>query len=41
MTDSHADYFLSNVLVVLAETRALPAVTDAASIVKISVTAAP
>lgn len=41
MTDSHASNFLSNVLVILAETRALPAVTDAGALVKLSVTATP
>lgn len=41
MTDSHADYFLSNILVILAETRMLPAITDATSLVKIGVTPAP
>ena len=38
MTDSHASNFLSNVLVILAETRALPAVTDASALAKLSVT---
>lgn len=36
-TDSHTDFFLKNVIVILAETRALPAVTDSASLVKITV----
>jgi hypothetical protein len=40
-TDSHADYFLRNTIVVLAETRALPAVTDTPSLVEISVAAGP
>jgi HK97 family phage major capsid protein len=37
-TDSHADFFLKNTIVVLAETRALPVVTDTPSLVKISST---
>jgi HK97 family phage major capsid protein len=39
-TDSHADFFLKNTIVVLAETRALPVVTDTPSLVKISATEA-
>jgi hypothetical protein len=38
LTDSHASNFLSNVLVILAETRALPAVTDASALAKLTVT---
>lgn len=41
LTDSHADYFLRNTLVVLAETRALPAVTEAAAVVRVGVTPIP
>lgn len=36
MSDSHANNFLSNVLVILAETRALPAVTDASALAKLT-----
>lgn len=36
MTDSHAALFISNVLIILAETRALPVVTTPAAIVKAS-----
>lgn len=39
MTDSHADYFLRNTLVVLAETRALPVVTEATAIQEVTTTA--
>ena len=41
MTDSHADLFISNVLVILAETRALPAVTTPAAMTECTVTAGP
>lgn len=41
LTDSHADYFLRNTLVVLAETRALPAVTEAQAIIRVGVTVIP
>jgi hypothetical protein len=41
MTDSHASNFLSNVLVILAETRALPAVTDATALCELSVVTVP
>jgi HK97 family phage major capsid protein len=38
MTDSHADNFIRNVLVILAETRALPVVTQAQAVAKVTVT---
>jgi HK97 family phage major capsid protein len=41
MTDSHADYFIRNMLLVLAETRALPAVTEPQALVKVGVGVAP
>lgn len=40
MSDSHADYFLRNILVILAETRALPVVTEPLALQKV-VTGAP
>jgi hypothetical protein len=36
LTDSHADYFIRNMLLILAETRALPAVTEPAALVKVT-----
>lgn len=36
LTDSHADYFVRNILVVLAEARALAVVTQGAALVKIA-----
>jgi HK97 family phage major capsid protein len=36
MTDSHADYFIRNMLLILAETRALPAVTEEQALVKVT-----
>lgn len=39
LTDSHADYFIRNLLVVLAETRAAFAVTDGPAAAKVTVTA--
>jgi hypothetical protein len=41
MTDSHADLFISNILVILAETRALPAVTTPAAMTECTVVTAP
>jgi Phage capsid family len=41
MTDSHADYFIKNLLVILAEQRALVAVTEPNAAEKVTVTAAP
>lgn len=41
MTDSHADYFLRNTLVILAETRALSVVTQPDAAVKVSATVPP
>jgi HK97 family phage major capsid protein len=41
MTDSHADYFIRNMLLILAETRALPAVTEPAALVKVTEGVAP
>lgn len=38
MTDSHADFFIRNQLVILAEVRALAAVTEPSALVKCSVT---
>ena len=35
LTDSHADYFIRNMMVVLAETRALPIVEQPAALVKV------
>lgn len=40
-TDSHADFFIKNTLVVLAEARAAFAVTEPPAIVKVTVAAAP
>jgi HK97 family phage major capsid protein len=37
MTDSHADYFVRNILVILAETRALPVVTEPAALYRVTV----
>jgi hypothetical protein len=39
MTDSHDDYFLRNILVILAETRALSVVAQPAAIQEVTVTA--
>lgn len=39
MTDSHSDYFIRNLLVVLAEARSAFAVTDAAALAKVTATA--
>lgn len=39
MTDSHADYFIRNLLVILAETRAAFAVTDPLALAKVTATA--
>ena len=36
LTDSHADYFIRNMLLILAETRALPAVTEPQALVKVT-----
>lgn len=36
LTDSHSDYFIKNILVILAETMALPMVTQASALVKVS-----
>ena len=41
LTDSHADYFIRNMLLILAETRALPAVTEPGALVKVSTGVAP
>jgi HK97 family phage major capsid protein len=41
MTDSHADYFIRNMLLILAETRALPAVTEEQALVKVTTGVAP
>lgn len=41
MTDSHADYFIKNLLIILAEQRALPAVTQPNAAEKVTVTAPP
>jgi hypothetical protein len=41
MSDSHADYFVKNLLVILAEQRALPAVTAGGAICKCTATAIP
>lgn len=41
MTDSHADYFVRNLLVILAEARAAFAVTDAGALAKVTTGAAP
>jgi HK97 family phage major capsid protein len=41
MTDSHGDLFISNVVVILAETRALPAVTTPAAMTECTVVAGP
>lgn len=41
MSDSHADFFLRNTLVILAETRALPVVTEAQAIQKVTVGTTP
>jgi len=38
MTDSHADYFLRNILIILAETRALAVVTEPNAIQKVTTT---
>lgn len=40
MTDSHADYFVRNLLVILAESRAAFAVTDAGALAKVTTGAA-
>lgn len=39
MTDSHADFFLRNTLVILAETRGLPVVTENNALAKVTVSA--
>jgi capsid protein len=36
MTDSHADYFVRNLLVILAEQRALPALTESHAVVRVT-----
>jgi hypothetical protein len=36
LTDSHADYFIRNMLLILAETRALPAVTEPGALCKVT-----
>lgn len=41
MTDSHADYFVRNLLVILAETRALAAMTEADAACKVTVVTVP
>jgi HK97 family phage major capsid protein len=41
MTDSHADYFISNILVILAEVMALTMVTAPLALARVTVTAAP
>lgn len=41
LTDSHADYFIRNLLVVMAETRALCTVEQPAALIKVEVPAAP
>lgn len=41
MTDSHADYFVRNTLVVLAEAMALPMVTQARALCKVTAVAGP
>lgn len=41
LTDSHSDYFIRNILVLLAETRALPVVTEPQAIVKVTTTVGP
>jgi HK97 family phage major capsid protein len=41
MSDSHASNFISNILVILAETMALPLVTQAAALVKVEAPAGP
>ena len=40
LTDSHADYFVKNLLVILAELRALVAITEPQAVVRISATGA-
>jgi hypothetical protein len=39
MTDSHADYFIRNLLVVLAEQRAAFAITEPNALAKVTATA--
>lgn len=41
MTDSHADFFLRNTLVILAETRGLPVVTENNALAKVTIAGAP
>lgn len=41
MTDSHADFFLRNTLVILAETRGLPVVTEDSALCEVTVTVVP
>lgn len=41
MTDSHSDYFVRNILVVLAETRALPVVTEPQALQKVTTVVGP
>jgi hypothetical protein len=41
LTDSHTDYFLRNVLVIMAETRAFAAVTEPLALIKVSGSVAP
>jgi Phage capsid family len=36
MTDSHSDYFVRNLLIILAETRALPTVQQGAAVVRVT-----
>lgn len=40
LTDSHADFFVRNLLVILAETRALPAITEPLAIERVTVAGA-